>query len=103
MMERSPESKIGLSNTEDWFITQVIEKSEISAVEYLTYILKDEDKWVRYLAAEALGEIGDKRGVDSLVTALRDTEQDVRIAASRSLWHIGKLGDARAFLALITS
>jgi HEAT repeat protein len=98
-MEQSPGS---MDQKMDFgLIAQVLKKSEISAVEYLTFLLLDENKWVRYVAAKALGEIGDARGVKGLRAALRDTDQDVRIAATRSLWMIGKLGDAQAFRALI--
>lgn len=49
--------------------------------------------WLRKRAAEALGYLGEKRAVDALVGALRDTDRLVRREAVEAL---GKLGDARA-------
>ena len=72
-------------------------------VEYLTYKLHDENKWIRCMAADTLGAIGDARGIDSLAAALKDTDLDVRIAAAKSLWYLGKAGNTRALTALISS
>jgi hypothetical protein len=52
---------------------------------------------VRYKAAGALGEIGDKRAVEPLITALGDGHEDVRWYAADSL---GKIGDPKAIPAL---
>lgn len=57
------------------------------AVEPLMAVLEDKDVLVRWTAAEALGKIGDKRAVSSLVAALRD--RDVREAASEALRLLG--------------
>ena len=63
------------------------------AVDHLVRALTDEDKWVRYLAVDALGSIKDKKAVDPLVKSLKDKDQDVRFAAADAL---GRLGDTRA-------
>lgn len=57
------------------------------AVEPLIAALEDKDVLVRWTAAEALGKIGDKRAVSSLVAALRDS--DVSEAASEALRLLG--------------
>jgi len=80
-----------------WRYAVALEKMGKPAVEYLTHALTDEDKWVRYVAADALGNIGDQCCVDSLIVALKDIDQDVRFAAAEAL---GKLGDVRALNAL---
>ena len=41
------------------------------------------------MAAIALGKIGDKRAVESLIAALRDTNSDVRENAAKALGRIG--------------
>jgi hypothetical protein len=46
----------------------------------------------RYLAL-ALGELGDRRAVDSLSAALRDPDPDARLYA---VWALGAIGDKRA-------
>lgn len=63
------------------------------AVEFLVMALTDEDRWVRYLAADALANMGATHAVDHLIALLRDPDQDVRFAAAAAL---GKLGDTKA-------
>jgi HEAT repeat protein len=55
---------------------------------------------VRLEAAEALGQLGDKRAVEPLIAALRDERPEVRMAAARAL---GQLGDKRAVEPLIAA
>lgn len=62
-------------------------------VELLIEALKDTDKNIREIAAEALGEIGDVRAVDPLINALKDGDSFVRGYAAEAL---GKIGDERA-------
>jgi len=50
-------------------------------------------KSVREKAAELLGEIGDKRAVEPLITALKDGHLFVRQKAAEAL---GEMGDERA-------
>ena len=63
------------------------------AVEPLIKALRDKNKIVRKNAAEALGEIGDKRASEPLVTALEDDDGTVRQYAAEAL---GKIGDNQA-------
>ena len=55
--------------------------------------LTDENADVRTAAADALGEIGDKRAVEALVSAVQDDNVLARVAAIRSL---GRLADPAA-------
>jgi hypothetical protein len=55
---------------------------------------------VRHAATYALGKIGDKRIVDGLVAALKDSDSSVRWAASDALREIG---DARAVDGLVAA
>jgi len=57
-----------------------------------------EKGWVR--AAEALGRIGDPRGVKPLVMALKSDSEVMRAAAARAL---GEIGDSMAVEALIVA
>ena len=52
----------------------------------------------RRAAAEALGQLGDKRAVEPLIAALQDDVENVRQAAAEAL---GQLGDERAVEPLI--
>ena len=63
------------------------------AVEPLIEALKDEDEDARSFAADALGEIGDRRAVDALVKILKDGSAEVRESAACAL---GKIGDEKA-------
>jgi len=79
------------------------EKSEVSAVplkykkswallvERLVEALRDENKYVRWGAAGALGELGDGRAVEPLIQALNDEEVFVR---ERVVWALRKMGRA---------
>jgi len=80
-------------NLERWKNVVDLEKFGQPASEFLIQALRDEDRWVRYLAADALANIGATNSVDSLITLLRDQDQDVRFAAATAL---GKLGDVKA-------
>lgn len=55
------------------------------AVEHLIGALKDTNKYVRRYAAEAIGQIGDERGIEPLVDALRDEDKNVRTNTSWAL------------------
>lgn len=68
------------------------------ATEYLVLALKDEDKRVQIAAAKALGDIGDRRCVESLVMMLGDHDRDIRFTSAIAL---GKLGDQKAIDPLI--
>ena len=63
------------------------------AVPALIRALQDRDIMVQLVAAEALGDLGDARGVEPLIVVLKDDDQIVRCRAARAL---GELGDARA-------
>jgi len=80
-------------NLERWRNVVDLEKFGQPASEFLIQALADEDRWVRYLAADALANIGATNSVDSLISLLRDPDQDVRFAAASAL---GKLGDIKA-------
>ncbi len=68
------------------------------AVAPLLACLKDEDYNRRQGAAQALGELGDKRAVDPLIARLQDDSVDVKKSATNAL---GQLGDKRAVAPLI--
>jgi HEAT repeat protein len=80
-------------NIERWRAVIDLEKFGQPAAEFLIQALADEDRWVRYLAADALANIGATHSVDHLISLLRDPDQDVRFAAASAL---GKLGDPKA-------
>jgi HEAT repeat protein len=84
-------------NLERWKNVVTLEKYGQPAAEFLIQALSDEDRWVRYLAADALANIGASNSVDSLISLLRDPEQDVRFAAAAAL---GKIGDPKALKSL---
>jgi HEAT repeat protein len=84
-------------NLERWKNVVDLERFGQPAAEFLILALTDEDRWVRYLAADALANIGATNAVDSLISLLRDPDQDVRFAAAAAL---GKLGDPKAIKSL---
>jgi HEAT repeat protein len=60
-----------------------------SAVDALVKELSNKKHWVRWEAAKALGQIGDRAAVKALVVALEDNEFDVRWLAAEALINIG--------------
>ncbi len=63
-------------------------------VPYFIAELQDENRSVRWWAAETLGNIGDPRALSPIITSLeQDKDKDVRRAAARAL---GKIGEANA-------
>ncbi|MGA2912152.1 MAG: HEAT repeat domain-containing protein [Methanoregula sp.] len=81
---------------ERWTRVIALEKFGKPAINYLHKALDDEDKWVRYMAADALGNIGDVRSIDRLIPLLNDQDQDVRFATAYALGNIGHPGAAQA-------
>jgi HEAT repeat protein len=60
------------------------------AVPHLIEALSNKRHWVRWEAAKALGQIGDKTATEALAKALEDSEFDVRWLAAEGLINIGK-------------
>jgi HEAT repeat protein len=60
--------------------------------------LGDEDESVRWMAARALGALGDARAVEGLLVRLENEDGRVRVIAA---WALGRIGDARAVEGLL--
>jgi HEAT repeat protein len=86
------------TNPNRWAAVIALEKFGQPAVDYLVKALDDDDKWVRYIAADALGNLADGRSVDHLIRRLYDSDQDVRFATAEAL---GKIGDPKASFSLM--
>lgn len=80
--------------------TSAAAHEDIPDLQYFIGILNDPrvDTSARIRAAEALGNLGDLRGVRPLMYALRDADAGVRWSAAHSL---GMLGDRKAFGSLV--
>jgi HEAT repeat protein len=100
---KNPKKRVKGENNGNWISIASLEMMQSPVVEYLEYKLKDKNTRIRCLAADTLGDIGDARGIDSLAAALNDRELDVRIAAAKSLWRMGRAGNTKALTALISS
>jgi hypothetical protein len=68
------------------------------AVPALINNCKNEDSWVRALAAKALGEIGDGRAVETLIETLKDEHFSVHSSVAKALC---KISDERAVEPLV--
>jgi len=86
------------NKAERWMAVYALEKFGTPALEYLHKALSDDDKWVRYAALDALGNIGKSESVQHVARLLADHDQDVRFAAADSL---GRIGDPIAAHALM--
>jgi HEAT repeat protein len=98
-MQNTAAALANKENLERWKAVIDLEKFGQPAAEHLILALRDEDRWVRYLAADALANIGATHSVEHLISLLRDPDQDVRFAAAAAL---GKLGDPKAIAELET-
>jgi HEAT repeat protein len=87
------------SNPNRWKCTEALDTLGKPVVDYLIHALKDPNKWVRYVAADALGNIGDPCSVEHLIEAMKDRDQDVRFAVTGALGKVGS-GNAHAIEAL---
>jgi len=93
MPERSYQKLKDRANADRWKYAVELGQHGRDAVDLLVDSLKDEDKWVRYLVADALGNIRDPLVLEPLVVALGDVDQDVRFVVAEAL---GRVGDPRA-------
>jgi HEAT repeat protein len=58
-------------------------------VDYLVSGLEENDKWIRILAADMLGCVGDPRTVEYLKPLLADHDRDLRLIAAHAIDMIG--------------
>ena len=70
----------------------------VNVVHGLMKSLENENKNVRWIAADTLGQLGPaaERAVPALISALRDTDEEVRISAAISLGEIGPKAEKAA-------
>jgi len=82
------EDNAGLRNS----ATEVLIKIGAPAVSDLFRVLEDGDKDERKIAADILGDIGDQRALEPLLSTLKDPDENVRAAAAESLGMLGDTG-----------
>jgi HEAT repeat protein len=82
------------------YAVEALAKIGAPAVTTLIAALSNEDSWIRFNAAKALGEIRDVRAVEPLIGALTDNEVYVR---SRAAGALGEMKDTRAVEPLIAA
>ncbi len=92
-MQKSVAALTNKENIDRYKAVIELEKFGQPATEFLIAALKDNDRWVRYLAADALANIGSSQSIDPLIALLKDPDQDVRFAAASAL---GKIGNPKA-------
>jgi hypothetical protein len=71
------------------------------AIPALVELLKSNRVWVRWEAAKALGQIGDKASIPALITALEDADGDVRWLAAVALIRQGTVSVIPLLQALV--
>lgn len=70
-----------------------LSKAGFSTPEPFINALNDPDADVRLAAATAIGNLGIKSAVQSLIACLQDVDEDVRVT---TIWSLGKIRDNRA-------
>jgi HEAT repeat protein len=93
-MENNIDSLVAEFTCDDVIKCQIARRTLVDmgniAVAPLVKELSNKKHWVRWEAAKALGQIGDKAAAEALVKALEDNEFDVRWLAAEALINIGQ-------------
>jgi HEAT repeat protein len=97
-MEKTIQQLKNKNDPERWKAVIELARFGEPAIEHLHQALGDEDKWVRYFAADTLGDMQSRTSVDHLIQKLLDEDQDVRFVTASAL---GRIGDPRAAHALM--
>jgi len=90
-MEHIPENQADKRSPDTEKSLEALEQFTLPLVEHFIKALKNEDKWVRYLAAESLGNMGDLRAIAHLNLLQSDEDPDLRFVSDRSLDKIVRL------------
>jgi HEAT repeat protein len=88
LMQQTPDNVMNNRSPDTLKSLDALEKFTLPIIDYFTKALNHEDKWVRYLAAEALGCIGDARAVEPLHQLRVDKDADLRFVSCQSLKNI---------------
>ncbi len=62
-----------------------LEKFRKPLLEYLTSSLEHQDKWVRYMATDMLGALGDPQAIGHLMPLIVSEDQNLRAVALQSV------------------
>ncbi len=84
-MEQNPEKRVNTRSPDTLRSLHALEKFTLPIIEHFTIALHNDDKWVRYLAAEALGDLGDPRAIEPLNLLRNDKDPDLQFFSSLSL------------------
>jgi HEAT repeat protein len=90
-MEQNPDDLVYKRSPETITSLEALGKFTLPIVEYFINALNNDDKWVRYLAAEALGNMGDLRSIPYLDLLRSDKDPDLRFVSGQSLSKIAYL------------
>ena len=90
-MEQTPYDPANKRSPDTIKSLEALEKFTLPIIEYFINALNNEDKWVRYLAAEALGNLGDLRAIAHLDLLRSDQDPDLRFVSGQSLGKIAYL------------
>jgi HEAT repeat protein len=90
-MEHIPDEQLNKRSPDTTKSLEALEKFTLPIVEHFTNALNNEDRWVRYLAAEALGNMGDLRSIAHLNLLRSEKDPDLRFVSGQSLSKIGYL------------
>jgi len=90
-MEHIPDNHVYKHSPDTEKSLEALEQFTLPIVEHFIKALKNEDKWVRYLAAEALGNMGDQRAIAHLNLLQSDEDPYLRFVSAQSLDKIVRL------------
>ncbi len=84
-MEHTPDDPTYKRCPETIKSLEALGKFTLPIVEHFINALNNEDKWVRYLAADALGNLGDLRSIPYLDPLRSDKDPDLRFISGQAL------------------
>ena len=84
-MEYNPEKRVNTRSPDTFRSLDALEKFTLPIIEHFTIALNNEDRWVRYLAAQALGDLGDPRAIEPLNLIRNDKDPNLRFFSALSL------------------
>jgi hypothetical protein len=91
LMENIRDEQVGRRSPDTEKSLKALEKFTLPIIEHFINALNDEDKWVRYLAADALGNLGDMRAIAHLNPLRSDKDPYLRFVSGQSLSKIAYL------------
>jgi HEAT repeat protein len=95
-MKQIPDEQVNKSRPGTTQSLDALEKFTTPIVEHFINALTSENRWVRYLAEDALGNMGDPRAIAHIHLHQSDKDLGLRFVSAQSLRKIGNIREVLA-------